>query len=431
MGHNIFISHHTDSCKTLVEILVTMLEKKQHVCWFAERDIQTNTNFTAEIPKAIKNCDVFLLILNRQANTNEHVNRETNIAMSLKKTILAFKIEDFSESDSMLYITSTNQYVKLTDVSNLYTTAELICNALEQFDKGIKIDPEPRIFNERDKNRLEFYAYENERNRLETQRRLIKEFAKQYYDDELKEYEDLVFLDVGCNTGEMADILLKDRKKYTYVGVDIEADALTNAKNLFPDKNFYQADCESNTFDEELNRIEKELHIDGFDVINISMLLLHLKNPEKLLDILCDHLNEGGKFIILDIDDGFNVAYPDPNDIFAQAVKLCAETIYSGYRKSGRQINSYLTKLGLSEIKLLNQGISTVGMSRKERSDFFNIYFWFIYDDLKTMHELYPNNEKVKLELNWIESHYDDMLLQFKEKGFFFNLGFMLFMGKN
>ena len=66
MALNFFISHHTKTCKDLIEILATMLEKNKNVCWYAERDIKINQNYTSEIPNAIKNCDVFLLILNKQ-----------------------------------------------------------------------------------------------------------------------------------------------------------------------------------------------------------------------------------------------------------------------------------------------------------------------------------------------------------------------------
>ena len=63
-----------------------------------------------------------------------------------------------------------------------------------------------------------------------------------------------------------------------------------------------------------------------------------MKEPGVLLDTLSGHLAEGGRIVILDIDDGLNIAYPDPDGHFSKAVDICAETGYSGYRKSGRQI---------------------------------------------------------------------------------------------
>ena len=65
-------------------------------------------------------------------------------------------------------------------------------------------------------------------------------------------------------------------------------------------------------------------------------------------------------------------------------------------------------------------------MKRAERDDFFEIYFSFVLDDLRKMHEIDPENRVVEAELMWMEACYKDMKIEFKNKNHFFNLGFML-----
>ena len=157
------------------------------------------------------------------------------------------------------------------------------------------------------------------------------------------------------------------------------------------------------------------------------MLLLHTKNPAILIDVLSSHLSENGKLIILDIDDGFNIAYPDPQGMFDKAIQLCFKTEYSGFRHSGRAINKFLSDTELNNIKLHKIGLSSIGMSRKEKDEFFDIYFWFVLDDLQKMSEENPNDKILALDYKWMKNNYAKMKNQFKSRGFFFNLGFVLY----
>ena len=86
-----------------------------------------------------------------------------------------------------------------------------------------------------------------------------------------------------------------------------------------------------------------------------------------------------------------------------------------------------MNDLGLSDIRLHKTGLSTVGMSRREKESFFDIYFWIILDDLRKMHASLPDSALIKSDLEWIEENYDEMRMIFKKKSFFFRLGFMLF----
>jgi len=131
--------------------------------------------------------------------------------------------------------------------------------------------------------------------------------------------------------------------------------------------------------------------------------------------------------IIKDIDDGLNFAFPDPEGSFERVFNICEADERSGYRKSGRQIFTFLNKLQLKNIKLEKAGLNTIGMDFNERSALFNIYFPFILEDLEILVDKYPNYAQLREDLEWYSENFNNIEEKFHESDFIFNLGMMLF----
>ena len=71
MEHSVFISYHHDSSVQLVERIVQALESSGIKCWYAPRDVQSK--YAGDIVRAIEECKVFLLVMNRYSTHSEHV----------------------------------------------------------------------------------------------------------------------------------------------------------------------------------------------------------------------------------------------------------------------------------------------------------------------------------------------------------------------
>ena len=434
-GKSLFISHHSNTCKELVAEVAALVEDVYNIkCWYSERDIHGSQNYTKVIPEVLSTKSGALLLLhNAQVNGSDQILREVQMALALKPPIpiLMIKLDDSELSDVFKYISSTIQIVEIKN-HNLAMTAQLVAEEVTRWlndgvDENASIEASGGFVSERDVNNLEFFGDEGERERLRHQRYFVYNFAKETYDKILSDKSRTTFLDIGCNTGEQSMMFLENYPHVKYIGIDREKRAIERGAELFPGATYFNVDTEKEDLDVRLSEIEEELDIDGFDVINVSMVLLHLKRPRVLIDALCDHLSDNGKLIILDIDDGLNVAYPDKEGDFKKAIDICFETEYSGYRHSGRQIYEFLSKQNLDNIVLEKAGMSTVGMSRNDKGHFFDIYFWFVLDDLRKMHAENPKNNLVKHRLDWMEANYKQMRMNFKERGFFFNLGFMIY----
>ena len=101
--HDIFISYSTKD-QFQAETVRDILEKNGIICWMAPRDIPGGSNYTKEIPIAIRNCKVFVLILSKNAQGSHWVLKELDSAVNCGKVILPFMLEDCALNDEFNFL---------------------------------------------------------------------------------------------------------------------------------------------------------------------------------------------------------------------------------------------------------------------------------------------------------------------------------------
>ncbi len=102
----VFISYHTSSSKAVVEKICSALEGAGISCWYAPRDVEGP--YALSIVKAVKECKVFLLILNQESSGSEHVLNEINCAFERfckheDIVMLPFRIDECELGDAIWY----------------------------------------------------------------------------------------------------------------------------------------------------------------------------------------------------------------------------------------------------------------------------------------------------------------------------------------
>lgn len=108
---SVFISYCSEDKDTANQIC-GFLEKNGVYCWLAPRNIDPGANYATQIVKAIKNCDIFILIASDKVNSSNHVSNEVSIAFDNKKVIIPFKIEELVFSDEYLYFLGRKHWVE-------------------------------------------------------------------------------------------------------------------------------------------------------------------------------------------------------------------------------------------------------------------------------------------------------------------------------
>ncbi|MGN0669012.1 MAG: TIR domain-containing protein [Oscillospiraceae bacterium] len=106
----IFISHSSENAE-LAKELCGKLEKNGFPCFLAPRDIRSGFEYAEEIINGIDSSDVMVLLLSEASNSSPHVLREVERAVSKKKTIIVYKLEEVQLSKSLEYFLMTHQWV--------------------------------------------------------------------------------------------------------------------------------------------------------------------------------------------------------------------------------------------------------------------------------------------------------------------------------
>jgi len=269
-----------------------------------------------------------------------------------------------------------------------------------------------------------------EQERLIKQDNLFKKFDDEIWNKLLKDKKKLDILDVGCNCGNLIFDRVGGRHEYrNIVGIDYYKDNIDFANKNFGSANrhFYLCDVEDISLENSLKMIMDQNNIKKFDIIHLSLILLHLKEPQKLLERLKDFLGDSGTILIKDVDDGLNFAYPDENKDFDRIYEICSIDNKSGDRRTGRKLYSYLTNAGYDNVKIEKIGQNSINLSEEEKLNMYDVYFSFILANAEERKNEFPQNKKYQEDWEWFSQNYEKLKNKFLEKDFIFNLGLMAF----
>lgn len=105
-----FISYKTDDLQVALQVKEQLAEKGIS-CWMAPDSIPGGSSYAQEIPKAIRGCSAFILILSEATQSSRFVPKEIDLAINLDKPILPFMIENFELRDEFsFYLSNINRY---------------------------------------------------------------------------------------------------------------------------------------------------------------------------------------------------------------------------------------------------------------------------------------------------------------------------------
>lgn len=107
--HDVFISYSTKDRQQAYEIR-TFLTGKGISCWMAPESIPTGSNYTKEIPVAIRTCRVFLLILSENAQQSPWVLRELDGAVNNNRYILPYLLDEKPMEDEFQFLLTGCQW---------------------------------------------------------------------------------------------------------------------------------------------------------------------------------------------------------------------------------------------------------------------------------------------------------------------------------
>lgn len=121
--HSIFISYSSRDRQT-VNRIVAELDKMGASYWKAPEMIPAGSSYAREIPQAIQNCSVFLLVLSPTSQESIWVEKEIDSAICNRKTIIPFEIEKVELNDTFRFYLNNVQMISYSE-DHTYAFEEL------------------------------------------------------------------------------------------------------------------------------------------------------------------------------------------------------------------------------------------------------------------------------------------------------------------
>lgn len=135
--NDVFISYSSKEFGAAAAVRAMLVEKGIS-CWMAPDSIPGGSNYTKEIPVAIRSCRVFVLILSKNAQSSHWVLKELDAAVSHGKVILPFMLENFTLSDEFSFLLSGTQWYPA------YLDADAELDKMVERIKSITADSTPQ-----------------------------------------------------------------------------------------------------------------------------------------------------------------------------------------------------------------------------------------------------------------------------------------------
>ncbi len=262
--------------------------------------------------------------------------------------------------------------------------------------------------------------------RLKSQCNLFLEYETPVIDDVLKSKEGKVsVLDVGCNEGDKTVSLFSADSVEKVIGLEYNKDLAEKAQSKFGDDrfSFYSLDVESDDFLSRIGDIMKRENVEAFDVIYLSVVLLHLKDPDALLLKLKPLLKDDGTLVIVEGDDSSSFLVPDEEGLLKGFLEILNKDKYSGNRTLGKTIEKRLVKSGYIIISLPVNAIAAGLGEREKKKVIYTVFFSYLKEDVAILLKEEKDNEEYKAWAKWLRENSSKLEKIIKSDDSYINMG--------
>lgn len=212
----------------------------------------------------------------------------------------------------------------------------------------------------------------------------------------------------------------------TYKGLIEEAD------RTFGKGHFIADEFETEDYIEKVEELMESQGVQGFDIIDLTLILKDLPEPEKTLRRLTRLLNpDGGIIYIRELDDDYVDAYPDERGLIKKLKELLILDEGAGNRNTGKKIYTYLKRAGADKVFIADEIISTANHKPQFQLAICHNYFSYLIPELEKVaadteeNRSHPNYRKFVEAYDWLCDNYDDVESLFCSQDFYFRAGYV------
>ena len=429
---DVFISYRREGGYTLARLVYECL-CKAGISAFLDLEELSSGPFNEKLYSAIEECENFVMILppnslDRCVSEMDWVRLEVEHAIKLKKNIIPLMASGFEFPKQLPPSLQVLPFFNGVQISREYFDASM--KKFISMLRNVNLENTDAILADRHDD-VRYYYDEDalEKHRLKTEDALLARYEAPIVEKLLEGKENVVCLDVNVlNTeGSYARFKYPQVSKVIALTYNEDITARGNSEKEGRDIHFFTTKFEADDFEDNLETYIEEAGADGIDFVCLSMAIMDLKKPFKVLQAIQNCLNDGAVMIVRDVDDGAVFAYPDKDGYFAKFQSFYMHNKYSGYRYTGRQVYHYVRKMEPKTITLEKYGINTSDMSRKDKKALFESWFSFIPNDFGRMLREDPSCKIAQEVVDFCNEYYDDLNEQFFSGDTLFSSGYVIY----
>ena len=110
-----FISYSSEN-RVQADAVRDLLREEQTACWMAPYDIPAGSKYAYEINNALENCACLVLLLSEAAQNSPFVEREVELAMAYRKSIVAIALEEMQLNPGFKFYLGEEQLVPVRKI---------------------------------------------------------------------------------------------------------------------------------------------------------------------------------------------------------------------------------------------------------------------------------------------------------------------------
>lgn len=209
-------------------------------------------------------------------------------------------------------------------------------------------------------------------------------------------------------------------------------DLIEKADQIFGQGHFIVDNFDSENYVSAIENLLIENNLNGFDIIDLTLVIKDISNPEKIVRDLVNYLNpNGGIIYIRELDDDYIDGYPDDKGYVEKLKKLLDLDEGAGNRHTGKKIYTFLKRAGAEKVYISDSIISTANHSSRFQHKMFETYFSYLEPELRELvsdSEQNKNNPKYEKYLeayDWLIENYNDIESLFCSQDFYFRAGYV------
>ncbi len=432
---DVFISYRRDGGYALARLLYEWL-RKENISAFLDLEELRSGPFNEKLYSAIEDCQNFVLVLparalDRCVNENDWLRLEIEHAIKNNKNIVPLMADGFSFPDELPDSLKSLPYYNGVPVTREYFDASME-KLISMLKNVCPKNASDNLLTRHEDVRYYLDDDEQERHRLHTEDTLLWRYEEPVVKKLLEGRQNLVCLEVNVLNPESA----MQRLEYPEVSkvialtydeaVEKRGNEIANSEKV----RFFKVKFESDDLESQIEKCLEKAGVSGVDFVCLSMAIMDFKKPFRVLQAIGNCINDDAVMLIRDVDDGAVFAYPDKDGYFKKFQSFYIHDKFSGFRYTGRQIFSYLKRIGAKAVCLDHFGIDTADMSRRDKKALFESWFSFIPNDFKRMLNENPEDKIAKEVIDFCNEYYDDLYEQFFSNDTIFSAGYVIYSAK-